>query len=124
MGEIARDSAEDSTVADGFEGRDQDLDGYTVGFKSYGAHTDLAPLFAGLPDDSCQCRHWGVVLRGRLRYHYTDGTTDDFRAGQAYHARAGHTPELFPDTEVVEFSPTDELARTMEVVTRNMEAAD
>jgi hypothetical protein len=30
---------------------------------------------------------------------------------------------LYADTEVVEFSPTDELKRTLEVVTRNMEAA-
>ena len=34
----------------------------------------------------------------------------------------GHTPEIFPDTEIVEFSPTAELNETMEVVTKNMEA--
>jgi hypothetical protein len=30
---------------------------------------------------------------------------------------------LYDGTEVVEFSPTEELGRTMEVVTKNMEAA-
>jgi hypothetical protein len=33
----------------------------------------------------------------------------------------GHTPILYAGTEVVEFSPTEELRRTMEVVTTNME---
>ena len=44
-------------------------------------------------------------------------------AGHAYVTRAGHTPELFPDTEVVEFTPSDELAATMAVVEKNFEAA-
>jgi hypothetical protein len=35
----------------------------------------------------------------------------------------GHTPVLYAGAEVVEFSPTDELARTLDVVTKNMEAA-
>jgi hypothetical protein len=33
----------------------------------------------------------------------------------------GHTPVLFAGTEVVEFSPSEELGRTMQVVTKNME---
>ena len=36
----------------------------------------------------------------------------------------GHTPILYAGTEVVEFSPTDEHGRTMEVVTRNMQQAE
>jgi hypothetical protein len=35
----------------------------------------------------------------------------------------GHTPVLDAGTEVVEFSPTDELKRTLDVVTTNMQAA-
>jgi hypothetical protein len=45
------------------------------------------------------------------------------RTGDAYYAPPGHTPVLFEGTEIVEFSPTDELDHTFEVVTRNMEAA-
>jgi hypothetical protein len=44
-----------------------------------------------------------------------------FEAGDAYHVGPGHTPILYAGTEVVEFSPTEELGRTMEVVTRNMQ---
>jgi hypothetical protein len=41
------------------------------------------------------------------------------------HRRAGrstpHTPELFAGTEVVEFSPTEELKKTLEVALKNAE---
>ena len=55
-------------------------------------------------------------------YRYTDGTEDMIGAGDAYYARPGHTPMFFADTRVVEFSPTDELGQTMEVVLRNLAA--
>jgi hypothetical protein len=43
--------------------------------------------------------------------------------GDAYYVPPGHTPTLYAGTEIIEFSPTDELRRTIEVVTKNMEAA-
>jgi hypothetical protein len=36
----------------------------------------------------------------------------------------GHTPVGHAGSEVVEFSPTRELQQTMEVVSKNMEAAN
>ena len=103
-------------------GKFEDLGGYTVGFETYTEDADMAPLFVGLPDDRCQCPHWGVVLKGMLTYHYRD-SSDTIEAGEAYFAPPGHTPELHAGTEVVEFSPTAELERTLEVVLRNAEAA-
>jgi len=47
---------------------------------------------------------------------------ETFEAGDAYYIPPGHTPVLYAGTEVVEFSPTDELQRTVEVVSKNMEA--
>ena len=44
-------------------------------------------------------------------------------AGDAYFVGPGHTPVIFAGTSLVEFSPTDRLNQTMEVVTKNMEAA-
>jgi hypothetical protein len=41
-----------------------------------------------------------------------------FEGGDAYYLGPGHTPILYAGTEVVEFSPTEELGRTMEVVTK------
>ena len=61
------------------------------------------------------------MLKGKLKYTYTDGSEDTIEAGEAYYARPGHLPYLFAGTEVVEFSPTDELAKTVEVINKNME---
>jgi hypothetical protein len=36
--------------------------GYTVGCETYTADADLTPLFKGLPDDRCQCPHWGKTI--------------------------------------------------------------
>jgi hypothetical protein len=123
MGKVSRSTASDTVSSAGFEGHYQDIEGYTVGFETYAAHADMAPLFEGLPDNRCQSTHFGIVLKGSLKYHYADGTEDVIGPGEAYVARPGHTPELFPDTEVVEFSPSAELARTMEVVAANMKRA-
>ncbi|MGH2691795.1 MAG: cupin domain-containing protein [Actinomycetota bacterium] len=121
MPKTTKEGASDHVEAEGFEGSYKDLAGYTVGFETYTADADMAPLFVGLPDDRCQCPHMGYVLKGKLVYHYADGD-DVIEGGEAYVAKPGHTPEIFAGTELVEFSPTDELAKTMEVVTKNMEA--
>lgn len=119
----SKQSASETEVMEGFEGHYEHMaGGYTVGFEAYSADADLAPVFRGLPDDRCQCEHWGYVLKGKLAFRYED-REESFGAGDAYYAPPGHTPILYAGSEVVEFSPTDELAHTFEVVARNMEAA-
>ena len=104
------------------EGRYVDLDGYTVGFETFKADVDPAEFFRGLLDDRCQCPHWGVVVAGRLSFRFAD-RTETYGAGDAYYVPAGHTPLVTEGTEVIEFSPSDELARTMAVVERNLASA-
>lgn len=82
----------------------------------------MSPLFKGLPDDRCQCPHWGYVIKGKLTYVSADGE-ETIEAGEAYYAPPGHVPKLYAGTEVVEFSPSDELGQTMEVVMKNVKAA-
>jgi hypothetical protein len=82
---------------------------------------DLSPFFKGLPDDRCQCPHWGYVLKGQLRYIFAEHE-EVYSAGDTYYAPPGHTPIMEAGCEYVEFSPAHELAATVEVVTRNMEA--
>ena len=83
---------------------------------------DPAPLFKGLPDDRCQCPHWGFVIKGSLRYRFADHE-EIYRAGDVYYAAPGHLPVLEAGTQYVEFSNAEELAKTMEVVGRNMAAS-
>jgi hypothetical protein len=108
---------------DGYEGHFENFEGgYTVGFETYTADADLTPLFAGLPDDSCQCAHWGYVIKGKLVFKTADGD-EVFETGDAYYVGPGHTPILYAGTEVVEFSPTEELQATLAVVEQNMASA-
>ena len=63
------------------------------------------------------------MISGNVRFKYHD-RDETFEAGDAYYTPPGHTPVLYAGTEIVEFSPTDELQRTVEVVNKNIEAAD
>lgn len=121
MAKASKETAANVQSAPGYEGRFEELGGYTVGFETFGESMDAAPLFAGLPDDRCQSPHWGVVLKGRLVFRYED-RDETIEAGEAYYAAPGHTPAMDAGTEVVEFSPTEDLGRTMEVVMRNAAA--
>ena len=62
----------------------------------------------------------GYVIRGKVGFR-SGGSEELFEAGDAYYVGPGHTPILYAGTEVVEFSPTEEHRRAMEVVTKNVE---
>ena len=123
MPKASKATASDSMQAEGYEGHYEYFDGgYTVAFETYTQDADLGEFFRGLPDDRCQCEHWGYVIQGKLSFKTADGE-ETFEAGDAYYVPSGHTPVLYAGTEIVEFSPTDEFKRTVEVVSKNMEAA-
>ena len=79
------------------------------------------PMFKGLPDDRCQCPHWGYLIKGRVRIKYRDHE-EVINAGEVYYLPPGHTPVAEEDSEMVEFSPKSEYRKTMEVAIRNMKA--
>jgi hypothetical protein len=80
----------------------------------FAAGTDLTPLLAGLPDDMCQCPHWGYVLEGALNLRYSDGTEEVDRAGDLFYWPPGHTLWVDEDTEFVLFSPQDDHVEVFE----------
>ena len=84
---------------------------------------DATPLFRGLPEDRCQCPHWGYVLKGQIRFKFADHE-EIYSAGDVYYAPPGHATVLEAGAEYVEFSPTDEYRKTMEVVEGNMQAIE
>jgi hypothetical protein len=49
-----------------------EFDGYTVSFTSLIEDIDATPLMKGLPDDRCQCPHWGYVFKGKMTARYAD----------------------------------------------------
>jgi len=123
MPKVSKQEASETLAMEGFEGRYERLTGgYTVGFETYTADSDAAPLFQGLPDDRCQCPHWGYVLSGRVDFKFAD-REETYEAGDAYVAPPGHTPVFFAGTEIIEFSPSDGLDETVGVVLGNLRAA-
>jgi mannose-6-phosphate isomerase-like protein (cupin superfamily) len=121
MPKTSKTTATQTADLPGFEGRYEELEGYTIGFETYTEDADLAPLFKGLPDDRCQSPHWGYVIKGKVTYKIGD-REETIEGGEAYYVPPGHTPAIHAGTELVEFSPTAEFKRTVETVMKNVEA--
>jgi hypothetical protein len=92
-----------------------------IAFESMPAEfpPDESP-FKGLPDDRCQCDHWGYLFKGSFRVTYTDGAEEVVRAGEAYHLRPGHFVQTLEPVELIEISPAEEYERTMTTIARNI----
>ena len=90
-------------------------------YMQFAAGTDFAPLLAGLPNDHCQCPHWGYVLEGRIRVTYQDGTEETVKAGEVYYWPPGHSVRFEEDTAYVEFSPRQEMDEVLQHVGRKLE---
>jgi hypothetical protein len=108
---------------EGFRGRQIEWGGMIVSYETFPKGIDAAPLFTGLPGDSCQSPHWGYILTGRVRVKRSRGA-ELLVAGDVYHLEPGHIPVFEEDTEILEFSPAAEYRETIEVVARNMAAME
>ncbi len=101
------------------EDRHEDVDGYTINYLTFRQDIDVTPLLKGLPDDKCQCPHWGYVVKGRLSFRFADHE-EIFEAGDAFYTPGGHTPTATVGTEYVQFSPTDQLKVVSDTILRNL----
>jgi glyoxylate utilization-related uncharacterized protein len=121
MPRTSRDSAPNVADHGIVEDRSDELDGYAVGFTTFREDVDHAPLLKGLPDDRCQCPHWGYVLKGRLTFR-VGGHEEVFEPGDAFYLPPGHVGVANePGSEFVQFSPSEELKTTEAVIMRNMQ---
>jgi hypothetical protein len=119
MPKVSRESAQvdDYGVA---EDRHEEIDGYTINFVTLRQDMDLAPMLKGLPDDRCNCPHWGYVFKGTLTWHFADHD-EVFEAGDAFYVPPGHTPVAAAGSEFVQFSPSDALRPVQAVLMANMQ---
>lgn len=123
MPSTSKDTAPDAITLDGLHVRMDHLEGgYTVCFESHSADADLAGLFRGLPDDQAQLPRWGYVVRGQVGFRFADHE-ETYQAGEAYYVPPGHTPVHYAGADIVEFSPTEVLGATLDVVMGNLRAA-
>jgi hypothetical protein len=81
---------------------------------------DFTPLFKGLPDDLCQCPHWGYVLAGSIHVRYADGTEELNSAGDVYYWPGGHTGWTDEGVTFLEWSPTAEIRPVLEHLAAQM----
>jgi hypothetical protein len=122
MPKVSRDSATQVEDFGPVVDRSDQLEGYTVNFTSFREDIDATPLMKGLPDDRCQSPHWGYVVTGKLTFRYAD-REEVFEAGDAFYTPPGHIPVKHePGTEIVLFSPAEELRKTQAVMNKNMKA--
>ena len=102
--------------------RHEEVEGYRIGFTTFKEDVDGTPLMKGLPDDRCQCPHWGYVISGKVTFRYGD-RDEVYDAGDAFYTPPGHIPVKHqPGTEIVMFSPAEALAETEAVMMKNMQA--
>ncbi|NED71100.1 cupin domain-containing protein [Streptomyces sp. SID9944] len=111
MPKVSRDTATQGGDYGPVIEQSEDLEPYTVDFRSFREDVDLTPLLKELPDGRCQCPHWGYVFKGELKLRYPDHD-EVYTAGEAFYAPPGHVPvHTAPGTEYVQFSPADEVRR-------------
>jgi len=78
-----------------------------VGYETYLADFDDAPLLKRLPNGRCQCPHWGYLLAGRMTVRYADHE-EVVEAGSVYYMAPDHSIEVDAGTVLIEFSPLAE----------------
>jgi hypothetical protein len=123
MPKVSKETASETITLEGVDVQLEHLDGgYSVCFESHTADADLAALFRGLPGDRCQLPRWGYVIKGKVGFRLAD-RDETYEAGDAYYVPPGHTPVHYAGAELVEFSPTDVLGKTILVVMDNLRAA-
>jgi hypothetical protein len=122
MPKVSKESASKGGDYGPVSEQSDDTAGYTANFVQFHEDVDATPLMKGLPDDRCQCPHWGYVISGRLHFRFADHE-EMFEAGDAFYLPPGHVPFSHePGTEIVQWSPSEELNRTDEAIMRNMKA--
>jgi hypothetical protein len=122
MLKVSRDSASHRQDAGPVVDLRDELGGYTASFTSLLVDIDATPFMKGLPDDRCQCPHWGYVFKGRMTARYAD-RDEVYAAGDAFYIPPGHVPVANePGTEFLWFSPSEELRTAEAVMIKNMQA--
>ncbi len=96
--------------------------GFEFAFVDMKEETDLAPMLKGLPDDQCQCQHWGQVMRGAVTYTFADHA-ETFEAGDAFYVPPSHTPSSAAGTEYLLITPADKNLEELDAaIQSNLEA--
>jgi hypothetical protein len=96
--------------------------GYAMAFevvpKGFPPGGDAA--FEGLPNELCQCPHWGYMLKGKALLRLSDGRELDINEGDVYYCPPGHKLYAVEDFENIEWNPAELAGQTMAAFTANI----
>ena len=120
MSKVSRESAAQVDDYGPVENRHEEVSDYTIEFVSFRQDIDGTPLLKGLPGDSCDCPHWGYVVKGKLTFRFADHE-EVVEAGDAFYLPPGHIPLAEAGTEYVQFSPSAELKTVADAMKANMQ---
>jgi hypothetical protein len=123
MPKVSRESASRGGDFGPVVDRSGQIEGYSVNFTSFREDIDATSPHEGTPGRSLSgARTGGMSSAGRVTFRYAD-REEVFEAGDAFYTPPGHVPvKNEPGSEVVMFSPAEELHKTEAVMMRNMQA--
>jgi hypothetical protein len=98
-----------------FVSRQAQWGGFTAAIETLEKPHDYTKEFADLPTGRCESPHWGYVLNGKVRIIYAD-REEVLQAGDIYYMAPGHVPVVEEEGLIVEFSPSEEYAKTLTAV--------
>ena len=99
------------------------LEGYAVNFVTFREDSDITAILASLSGGKCTCPHWGYLFTGEISVGYDTGVNETIEAGRAFYTPAGHTSfKVAAGTEMLMFSPADELAEVEAAIAAMMQA--
>ena len=123
MAKVSKETASRGDDYGAVYDRAEEIEGYTINFVSFRQDIDATPLYRGLPDDRCQCPHWGYVLRGRITTIDTRGRQETVEANDLFYWPPGHNVRVDEDAEIVMFSPQREHIHVIDHMRKKINAA-
>ena len=97
-----------------FESRQAQWGGLTAAIEVVHKAHDFTEEFAELPGGRCQAPHWGYLVKGKLRILYAD-REEVISGGEIYYMSPGHIPVAEEECSIIEFSASEEYAKTLSV---------
>ena len=93
---------------------------FSAEYFSLSQGVDTTPLFQGLHGNSCQCPHWGFVLKGQLTTTDDRGEQETVRANDLFYWPPGHNVKVDADAEIVMFSPQHQHSEVIDHMIRKV----
>jgi hypothetical protein len=110
------------TEAPGMKMHMQDgLGGMAVTYMETAAMPASPNLFEGLPNNSCNCPHWGFMLKGSLHIKYDSGEEVEVHTGEVFYFKSGHIGWTDKESAWLDFSPENELKEVLAHIGKKMQ---